>query len=246
MTQERGQAMLLQPTIEKLYDLRLKAMAEALQEQVNSGNCVGMTFEERLALLVDHEWELRQQKRLKRRLKAAKLKVGPSIEDVDYRHPRGLSREVMEDLFNCRWIRARRNVVFCGPTGIGKTWLGCALAKQACREGFTVTYSRVPRLIHELTLAQADGSYLRALKKLACSDLLVLDDMGLSPLSGEAGNHLLEVLDDRVGQRSTLITSQLPPNKWHELMDEPTVADALLDRMLGGATQIHLKGDSLR
>lgn len=238
--------MLLQPTLEKLYDLRLKAMAEALQEQMDSGDCIGMSFEERFGLLVDHEWELRQQKRLQRRLKQAKLKVGPSVEDIDYRHPRGLSREVMQDLLSCRWIRARRNVVFCGPTGVGKTWLACALAKQACREGFTVRYCRVPRLLHELSIAQADGTYLRLLRKLARKDLVILDDLGLSPLPGEAGNHLLEILDDRVGLNSTLVTSQLSPRKWHELVDEPTVADALLDRMLGGATQIHLKGDSMR
>lgn len=238
--------MLLQPTIEKLYDLRLKGMAEALTAQMTAGDCAELSFEERLGLIVDHEWERRQNNRVKRRLKDAKLKANASREDIDYRHVRGLKKEVIKELLSCRWIRAKRNVVFCGPTGIGKTWIACALAHQACREGLSVLYVRVPRLLHELSIAQADGSYLRTLARLARKDLIVLDDLGLSPLPGDAGAHLLEVLDDRVGLRSTLVTSQLPPNKWHELVDEPTIADALLDRLLGGATQIHLNGESMR
>ncbi len=244
--EERWVAMLLQQTIDKLHDLRLRPMAEALQEQLDSGSYAEMSFNERFGLLVDHEWERRQRKRVERRLKEAKLKAKACIEDIDYRHTRGLNREVMQDLSSCRWIRAKRNVVLCGPTGIGKTWLACALAQKACRESLTVTYVRVPRLLHQLAVAQGDGTYLQLLRRLAGRDLIILDDLGISPLSGAAGNHLLEVLDDRVGSRSTLVTSQLPPKKWHELVDEPTVADAVLDRLLGGATQIHLKGESMR
>ena len=238
--------MLLQQTLEKLYDLRLRAMAEALEQQVQNGDCAELTFAERFGLLVDQEWHRRHDKRLQRRLQDAKLKVNACVEDIDYRHPRGLNREVFTDLTTSRWVQAHRNVIMCGPTGIGKTWLACALAQKACRDGFTVAYLRIPRLLHELKLAQADGTYLRQLRKIAGRDLLILDDIGLSALPGDAGNHLLEVLDDRVGSRSTLITSQLPANKWHELVDEPTVADAILDRLLGGSIQINLKGESMR
>lgn len=238
--------MLLQQTIEKLYDLRLRGVAEDLEQQVQNGNCNDLNFLERFGLLVDQEWHRRHDKRLQRRLKDAKLKANSCVEDIDYRHPRGLNREVFADLITCRWVRAHRNVIMCGPTGIGKTWLACALAQRACREGYSVAYLRVPRLLHELKLAQADGTYLRQLRKIATKDLLVLDDIGLSPLPGDAGNHLLEVLDDRVGNRSTVVTSQLPVQKWHELMDEPTVADAILDRLLGGSIQINLKGESMR
>lgn len=238
--------MLLQQTIEKLYDLRLPAMATTLEQQVQNGDCNELSFVERFGMLVDQEWFRRYDKRLQRRIKDARLRVNACVEDIDYRHPRGLNRETFADLITCRWVRAHRNVLMCGPTGIGKTWLACAIAQKVCREGFTVAYIRVPRLLHELKLAQADGSYLRQLRKIAKKDLLVLDDIGLSALPGDAGNHLLEVLDDRVGSRSTLVTSQLPAEKWHELVDEPTVADAILDRLLGGSIQINLKGESMR
>ena len=238
--------MLIQQTTEKLYELRLKGMALALQEQLERGDVSSLSFEERLGLIVDREWLLRQDKRLQRRLKSAKLKVQPCVEDINYRHPRGLDRDVIQDLATCRWIRAGRNVILTGPTGIGKTWLACALGHRACKDGFTAHYARVPRLLHELTIARGDGTYIKLLRSLAKFDLLILDDWGLCPIEGGAMHGVLDVIDDRAGARSTLVTSQLPAAKWHDMIGDPSVADALLDRLLGSALHVNLKGESLR
>ena len=238
--------MLAQQTLEKLGDLRLRGLAQAYQEQLEGHDVSGLSFDDRFGLLVDREWVLRQERRTRSRLVKAKLKHQACREDTDYRHARGLKKAVMLDLYGCQWVRAKRNLILTGPTGIGKTWLACALANAACREGFTAHYARVPRLVHELVLARADGSYLKQLTRLAKTDLLILDDWGLSPLEGEGLHMLLEVVDDRAGIRSTGVTSQLPVEKWHDMMGDPTVADALLDRLLGTAQQIRLKGDSLR
>jgi DNA replication protein DnaC len=237
--------VLIQQTIEKLMDLRLKGMAGALQEQLERGDAA-LSFEDRFGLIVDREWTMRQEKRLDTRLQTAQLKQNACVEDINYRHPRGLDRNVVQDLISCRWIRAGRNVIICGPTGIGKTWLACAFANKACREGLTAHYDRVPRLLHELSTARADGTYLKQLKRLAKYDLVVLDDWALSPIDGPGMHSILEVIDDRAGVRSTLLTSQLPSSKWHGMVDDPSVADALMDRLLGGAVEMNLKGDSLR
>ncbi len=238
--------MMLQQTVEKLFELRLRTMARARQEQVHGGDHAGLSFEERLGLLVDREWLARQEQKAQRRLKNAKLKQPACIENIDYRTARGLDKQVVADLATCRWIRAGRNVLLTGPTGVGKSWLACSLADKACREGFTALYTRVPRLLEELTVARADGSYLRLLAKLERVDLLILDDWGLAPLEGQAQHDLLEVVDDRAGKRSILATSQVPTDQWHFMIGDPSVADALLDRLIGSATQIHLKGDSMR
>jgi DNA replication protein DnaC len=238
--------MLKQQTIEKLYDMRLSAMAEAFHEQGGRKDVLDLSFDERFGLLIEKEWQVRQERRLTRRLKQADLKQRACIEDIDYRHKRGLDKEVMLELITCDWIRVSRNLIITGATGLGKSWLSCALADQACRLGFTAMYRRVPQLTYELTLARADGTYLKQLNKLAKTNLLVLDDWGLTPLEGQAQHDVLDVVDERVGKRSTIVTSQFPVAKWHDTVGDPSVADALLDRLVNGATKIKLKGKSLR
>jgi DNA replication protein DnaC len=237
--------VLIQQTLDKLYELGLKSMALALTDQMERGEFT-LSFDERLGLIVDREWIHRQNARINRRLKAANLKIQPCVEDIDYRHPRGLDRDVMRDLVSCRWIRAKGNLILCGSTGLGKTWLANALAHKACQDGFTAYYARVPRLVNEMAIARTDGTYLKLLGRLAKFDLLVMDDWALSPLEGEAMHNILEVIDDRAGVRSTVFTSQLPVKKWHAMVGDPSVADAILDRVQGAAIQINLKGESMR
>lgn len=238
--------MMVEQTLEKLYDLRLKTMAEEYAQQKDRGDMGDLSFDDRLGLLVDREWLRRQEQRTQRSLKGSRSKQQACMEDIDYRSRRGLDRKVMEDLATCHWIRAGRNVLLTGPTGVGKTWLSCALINRACRDGLSALYYRVPRLTHELTIARGDGTYLKLLGKLARVDLLVLDDWALSPLEGQDQHDLLEVVDDRASLRSTLVTSQLPVSKWHDVVADPSVADALLDRIIGSAIKIELKGGSLR
>ena len=238
--------MLVQQTIQQLHDLHLFAMAQAVSEQLERSDLGSLSFEERLGLIVDKEHLARHQRRLKARLKKAQLKQSACVEDVDYQHPRNLDRKVMQELVTCRWIHHHQNVIITGATGLGKSWLACALADKTCREGFRAIYKQVQRLTFELALARADGSYLRLLGQLAKVDLLVLDDWGLAPLEGQAQHDVLDVIDDRAGVHSTLVTSQFPVDKWHDTVGDPTVADALLDRLVHTATKIHLKGPSMR
>ena len=238
--------MLTQQTFDKLHDLRLKGMAQAYHDQLERADPSGLSFDERFALVVDQEWHLRRQRKVSRRVKEAKLKQSAYIEDINFRHPRGLNKQVMLDLATCNWVKARKNVILTGPTGLGKTWIANALCEKACREGFTARYARVPMLAYEVSIARADGSLVAYLKKLAKTDLLVLDDWGLTPLAGQAQHDLLEVVDDRVGTASTIVTSQLPTADWHDTVADASVADALLDRLLGTATKIEMKGESLR
>lgn len=233
-------------TIEKLYDLKLGAMAEAFRDMLTRPDQGQLSFAERLGLLVDHEWMRREENRLTRRLKAARLKVAASVEDVDLHTPRGLDRQVFLSLLGGDYLRQHHNLVIAGPTGVGKTYLACALADKACRDGFAARYYRLPRLLFELALARADGSYLKLLSQLAKADLIILDDWGISPLEGQAQHDLLEVIDDRAQSHSTLVASQVPPSAWHQLFTDPTVADAVLDRLLHNAIRIDLKGGSMR
>lgn len=233
-------------TIEKLYDLKLGAMAEAFREMLVRPQDGGLSFPERLGLLVDREWLRREENRLARRQKAARLKVPASVEEVDFRTPRGLDRDVFVDLAAGGYLRHHHNVIITGATGLGKTYLACALADRALRDGFTAGYHRLPRLAFELALARADGSYLKILTQLAKVDLLILDDWGIAPLEGQAQHDLLEVIDDRTQSRSTLVASQVPVGEWHRLLADPTVADAVLDRLVHNAVRIDLKGGSMR
>lgn len=238
--------MLIAQTFEKLYEMRLGALARAYQEQIDAGSVGHLSFDDRFGLLVDREWTTRQETKTGNRLKKARLKQLAHWEDTDYRHPRGLEKQVMLDLYTCQWVKAKRNVIFTGPTGLGKSWLACALADKACREGYTSYYARVPTFLHELALARADGSYLKQLASLAKIDVLVLDDWALCPIEGDSLQAILDVIDDRTGKRSTIVTSQAPVAKWHDMFGDPSTADALLDRVLGTAQEIKLKGESIR
>ena len=238
--------MLKQPTIDKLHELRLFGMAKALEEQDGSPKYERLDFLDRLALLVDRESAERDSNRLRLRLKQAKLRLTATVEDVDFRHPRGLDKSLVLALAGCRWIREHHNVIITGPTGVGKSYLACALAHKACREGFRVLYLRAPRLFDDLALAKADGRYRRVLAAYARLDLLVIDDWGLASLTEEQRRDVLEILEDRHDLRSTLIASQLPIEKWHKVIGDPTLGDAILDRLVHNAHKLTLKGDSLR
>ena len=238
--------MLKQPTIDKLHELRLFGMAKALEEQDASPKYERLDFLDRLALLVDRESAERDSNRLRLRLKQAKLRLTATVEDVDFRHPRGLDKSLVLALAGCRWIREHHNVIITGPTGVGKSYLACALAHKACREGFRALYLRAPRLFDDLALAKADGRYRRVLAAYARLDLLVIDDWGLASLTEEQRRDVLEILEDRHDLRSTLIASQLPIEKWHKVIGDPTLGDAILDRLVHNAHKLTLKGDSLR
>ena len=239
--------MLAQHTIDQLRALRLDGMLAALHDEATSSAAQALPFAARLSLLVQREIDWRDERRLQRLLKAAKLKVSSAcVQDIDWRSSRGLDRGLITELAGCDWIRSARNVLLTGATGAGKTWLACALAHQAACCGFTVLYARAGRLLEELGVAHGDGSFSRRLAQLAKLDLLLIDDFALAPITSSERNDLLELLDDRVGTRATIITSQLPVTSWHGWLGDPTVADAILDRIVHQSHRIALKGESLR
>jgi DNA replication protein DnaC len=238
--------MLKEETYEKLILMRLRGMAAGLEELRDQRDNAKLSFDDRLGMIVDREWNERQDRSLRRRLKTAKLREQACMEDIDFHHPRHLDRSVMQSLMTCTWIRNHENIVITGATGLGKTWISCALANKACREGFSSIYTRVPRLLHQLALARADGSYVKQLIRLAKANVLILDDWGLSALSDEERRDMLEILEDRHGLKSTIVASQMPVSKWHDTIGDPTIADAIMDRLINSAHRIKLKGPSMR
>ena len=239
--------MLSEHTLDQLRSLRLDGMIRAIEEQTMNPAAAALSFDERLSLIVQREITWREDRRLQRLLKAAKLKVSDAcVEDIDWRASRGLDRAMVTALAGGDWLRHGQNLLITGATGCGKTWLACALAHQAARSGFSVLYTRAVRLFDELQVAHGDGSFARRLSQLAKLDLLLIDDFAISPIDAGQRNDLLELLDDRVGSRSTLITSQLPVKAWHTYLDDPTLADAILDRVVHSSHKIELKGRSLR
>ncbi len=238
--------MLDNHTLDKLRQLKLTGLANAFLQQLEQPSTHALSFNERFALLVDAEATQRENRRLTRLLQLAHLRQSACVEDIDYKHRRGLDRSQVAALTTCDWIRSHHNLHITGPTGCGKSWIACALGNQACRQGLTVRYERAARLLEGLRIARGDGSYGKKLLHLAKIDLLILDDFGLKSLQQSERHDLLEIIEDRYGLRSTLTTSQLPVASWHEYLNDPTLADALLDRLLSGAHRIDLKGESMR
>jgi len=232
--------------MEKLSQMRLDTMAAAFNEQLEQPSSGNLGFEERFAMIVDREWTHRENRKLTKRLKAARLRLKATVEDIDYRHPRGLDKSVMRSLITCQWVKAHQNVIITGPTGIGKTYLSEAFADKACRDGFTAINYRATLLMKELEIARGDGSYLKFLNRMAKIDLLVVDDWLMDPLTEAERRDFLEIMEGRHGFKSTVITSQYPVAKWHERVGEPTSADAILDRIVHNAHRITLKGESMR
>lgn len=230
-------------TIEKLSQMKLHAMAAAFKEQLDQPSISGLSFEDRFGMLVDQEWSSREDRKLTRRLKAARLKTHATVEEIDYQHPRGLDKSVVRSLANCQWIKSHQNVIVTGPTGAGKSYLAEAFVNKACREGFTAVRYRATRLFGELDIARGNGSYFNLLGKLAKFDLLAVDDWAVDPLTDEERRHFLNIMEDRHGLKSTFITSQYPVAKWHDRIGEPTMADAILDRIVHNAHKIALKGE---
>ena len=239
--------MLQQQSLTQLGQMKLSGMAHALALQFNQPNTYDdLSFEERIAHLITQEMTSRDNRRLQRLLNTAKFKIPARLEDIDYTHPRGLKKSQMASLQSGEWIAKKRNLVITGPTGCGKTYIACALGYYACHQGYSVRYFRATRLFEALTIAHADGSYLKLINQLAKTDILIFDDWGLDGLTQSQRNDLLEIMEDRYNSRSTVITSQLPTSKWHAYIGDPTLADAILDRILHSSHTLRLKGDSMR
>jgi len=232
-------------TVDKLQAMRLRTMAEVFQELLDKP-VNDLTFEEKVGMMVDREWLERDNRRTGRRIKEAKLPASAAVEDVVAESARGLDKAVLRTLTTCGWIRAKQNVIVLGPTGVGKSFVSCALANAACRSGYRALYVRVPRLVHQLAIARADGSYASELGRLSRFDVLVLDDFLIAPMKDAERRDLLEVLEDRYDHSSTIVTSQVPTKSWHEMLSDPTIADAICDRLVHNAHVLTLRGQSMR
>lgn len=238
--------MMIQQTLDSLYAMNLNGMADGFKDQMNQPDIHDLSFEERFALLVDRQVTYQEERKMKRLLLNAKLKINACIEDIDYKTPRGIDKSVILRLASCDWIKNAQNIIITGPTGAGKTYLACAMANRACRMGFSSSYIRLPRLFQELAIAKADGSYPKIMKKLSRTRVLVLDDFGLAPMAHAERRDLLEVIEDRHGLFSTVLATQLPISDWHDNIKDPTIADAILDRLIHNAHKIALNGESMR
>jgi len=239
--------MMLEMTLGKLNQLKLSGMVEALTEQTQSAIYTGLSFEERLGMLVDREMTLRDNRRLTNLLRGARLRYASACpEEIDFRTPRGLTKDVVLSLMQNGWVKGKQNVIITGPTGSGKTFIACALANSACRNGYSAHYLRLPRLLQELHIARGDGSYGTLLTRLAKYAILIIDDWGLAKFNDKERRDILEVLEDRHGITSTIIASQIPTDKWHDAIGDPTIADAVLDRLVHNAHLIAMKGESMR
>lgn len=238
--------MMINQTLDKLHRLHLRSMAEATEEQLHNPVCASLSFEERLGLIVDREWDARESRALSRRLKVAKLKQHAAIEDVDFHSPRGIDKAAVLSLLECNFIQAHSNVIVTGPTGIGKTYIACAIGNKACRLHFSVRYFRTSSLLSAIAIARADGSFPSLMRRLERTDLLLLDDWGLYSFDQETARDIFEVLEDRTHRGSTVIVSQVPVECWHDIITAPTLADAILDRVVHNAYRIEMTGESMR
>jgi len=238
--------MLTKPTLERLRAMRLGGMADAFARQMEDPSITQLSFEERFGLLVDHQWLDRQNRALARRLKLARFGQQAALEDIDYKHPRGLDRSMVASLSSSEWVAVHHNLIITGPCGVGKSYLGCAFAQKAIRDGFTATYARASRLFRDLTTARADGSLQELLRRISRTDVLVVDDWAMHPMSENERRDFLEISEDRYQRRSTILTSQFAVRDWHKQIGDPTIADSILDRLVHNAYRIELKGESLR
>lgn len=238
--------MLRQPTIEKLNAMRLGAMARAFADQMQCPDMAALTFEERFGLIVDYQMTELENRRMHNRLKSAKLRLSAAIEDLDLRPGRGMDRAMIMSLAQNQWVKSHHNILVTGPTGAGKSYLACALAHKACRDGYSVVYQRVPRLLQDIAVSRHDGRYHKIMAPITKCEVLVLDDLLISPMSRDDQRELLEIVEDRYDRKATIVTSQLPVKAWHDAMHDPTLADAILDRLVHNAYKVELKGDSMR
>lgn len=238
--------MLTQPTIDKLYSMKLSAMARAFSDQLQSPDMASLSFEERFGLIVDYQMTDLENRRMLSRLKNARFRLSAAIEDLDFRSGRGIDRSTIMSLARNQWVKNHHNILVTGPTGVGKSYLACALAQKACRDGHSVLYQRLPRLLHDIGISRHDGRYNKIMGPIAKCEVLILDDFLISSISQEDQKELLEIVEDRYGRRSTILTSQLPMNAWHDAMQDPTLADAILDRLVHNAYKLELKGESMR